>query len=177
VSATPTGHLSAAREARTAIKFAAVGLIGLAIDAALLRAGIVLGLSPAIARIISLFFAMQATFAVNGLIVFRCLTRERLPAQWASYMATNGLGNFCNYWIFVTLVSLHPSVISNYYVAICVGAFFAWMINFAGARLVAFGPARRSVRKIIAPNPQAAFCGPLTPASGPTAAVQPPPLT
>src|SRR5665213_1844472 len=100
----------AAKEAGLAAKFAAVGLIGFGVDALLLRIGLSFGLSIAAARFISLTCAMQVTFAINGLHVFRCLTRAKVLGRWAGYMTTNGFGNLCNFWIFITLVSLHRPV-------------------------------------------------------------------
>jgi hypothetical protein len=74
--------------------------------------------------------------------VFRCLTPKKLARQWAGYMVTNGFGNFCNYWIFVSLVSFHRPFVSNPYVALPVGAAAAYVINYAGARLLVFGSGR-----------------------------------
>ena len=128
----------AAREGGLAAKFAGVSLIGFVTDATLLHFGVSLGLAPAWARVVSLFCAMQVTFTINGLHVFRCLSWRKLPRQWAGYMASGGVGNFCNYWIFVTLVSLHWPVVSNHLFALGAGSFIAWMINFTGARLLAF---------------------------------------
>jgi len=132
----------AAAEAGLAVKFAGVGLVGFAIDAALLRLGMHLGAQPALARAISLIIAMQVTFSINGLLIFRCMTRKNCGRQWLGYMATNGFGNFCNYWIFVTLVSLHHRVVSNTWFALVAGAFTAYLINYLGARLVVFGKDR-----------------------------------
>jgi putative flippase GtrA len=129
-------------EAGMAVKFAAVGLLGLLTDVILLRLGMTVGMSAAIARAISLLCAMQVTFTINSTAVFRCLTLEKLARQWAAYMTTNGLGNFCNYWIFVSLVSLHRPFVSNPYVALPVGAATAYVINYAGARLLVFGSGR-----------------------------------
>lgn len=131
-----------AHEARLAIKFAAVGMVGFAVDAILLKAGLALHLGAAWARLISLTLAMQATFAVNRTHVFRCYGRVGLLRQWCAYMATNGVGNFCNYWIFVTLSSLHWRVVSEPFVALAISAAAAFLINFAGARLVVFGRER-----------------------------------
>ncbi len=125
-----------------ALRFAGVGLIGFAIDAALLRVGLGLGLTAASARVISLICAMQVTFAINGLVVFRCLTARKFARQWFGYMTTNRFGNFCNYWIFVTLVSTHWRVVSNPYLALIAGAATAYLINYAGARLLVFGKGR-----------------------------------
>lgn len=128
------------REARLALAFGGVGLIGFCVDAALLHLGLEAGLPAWAARIVSLFFAMQATFTINGLHVFRCLDRRKAVRQWIGYMLANGFGNFCNYWIFVTLVSTHWQTVSNHYVALATGSLSAWMINFAGTRLFVFGP-------------------------------------
>ena len=151
-----TDGRSAGWEARTALRFAGVGLIGLAIDALLLRVGMVAGLSAAAARAVSLFFAMQVTFAINGTLVFHCLTARKLARQWAGYMAANGLGNLCNYWIFLTLVSSHWPVVDSPYVALIVGSITAYLINYAGTRLLVFGTGGR----VVIPGPAESICGP-----------------
>lgn len=133
------GRAAAFREGGLAAKFAGVSLIGFATDAVLLHVGIKAGIEPAWSRVISLICAMQVTFLINGLVVFRTLDRRQCVRQWARYMASNGFGNFCNYWIFVTLVSTHWRFIANPMVALCCGAFTAWMINYCGARFFVFG--------------------------------------
>lgn len=132
---------AAVREGRLAAKFAGVSLIGFATDAIILHIGIWAGMQPAWVRVVSLICAMQVTFVINGLHVFRSLDRTRWPQQWARYMAANGSGNLCNFWIFVTLVSTHWPVIAWPLVALSVGSFAAWMINFTGTRLFVFGEA------------------------------------
>jgi putative flippase GtrA len=129
-------------EAGLAAKFAAVGLVGFCLDAILLRGGLAVGLGPAGARLLSLALAMQATFAINRLHVFRCAGRTGLIRQWCAYMATNGFGNLCNYWIFVTLSSLHGEALSQWFVALPISAASAYLINYAGVRLVVFGKVR-----------------------------------
>jgi len=126
------------RERKTALQYCAVSLVGFVVDAAILRAGLAFG-TPAWVRVISLICAMQVTFTLNGLMVFRTLTWRTLPRQWSSYMLTNGFGNFCNYWIFVTVVSMHWRIISDPMIALGFGAFAAWIINFLCARFLVFG--------------------------------------
>ncbi len=126
-----------------------VSLVGLALDAILLATSLGSGLHAPVARLISLFWAMQATFVLNGVFVFRKLTLGALPAQWACYMASNGIGNLVNYLVFVGLVATGWPVVSNHYAALCVGALLAWTINYAGSRLWAFR--RQRVRKSAAP--------------------------
>ena len=132
------------REQKTALQYCAVSLLGFVVDAAILRAGLMFG-APAWVRVVSLMCAMQVTFTLNGLVVFRTLTWRTLPRQWSSYMLTNGFGNFCNYWIFVTLVSLHWRFMSDPMIALGFGAFAAWMINFLCARFLVFGKVKELV--------------------------------
>ncbi len=113
------------REVRLALAFGGVGLVGFCVDAALLHLGLDVGAAAWAARIVSLFFAMQATFTINRLHVFRDLDRTRLVRQWTGYMLANGFGNFCNYWIFLTLVSTHWPLVSNHYAALAAGSLSA----------------------------------------------------
>ena len=112
--------------------------VGFVTDASILHLGLALHIEPAFARAISLISAMQVTFLINGLLVFRCLERSRWPVQWAGYMVTNGFGNLCNYFVFVTLVSLHDRIWSNHWLGLVAGGLTAWAINYTSARLLVF---------------------------------------
>jgi putative flippase GtrA len=140
--------VSVSGERGVVAKYAGVSLMGLAVDAGLLHLAIALGMEPAWARVISLFCAMQATFLVNGLHVFRGLTLARLPHQWLGYMTTNGFGNFCNYWIFVTLVSTHWPVISAPLFGLTVGSLTAWVMNYTCTRYLVFRAVETVERKV-----------------------------
>lgn len=133
------------REAPLALRFGAVGCLGFAADVAVMKLGLALHLSPALARFISLFLAMQLTFTVNGLFVFRCLEVRRLPRQWIGYMGSNGLGNLCNYLIFLALAASRLPVVSGKVEALTVGSLTAWAINYLGARHIAFRDLRERV--------------------------------
>ncbi|MBV9997121.1 MAG: GtrA family protein [Caulobacteraceae bacterium] len=149
-------------EARLALKHIAVSLAGFAVDAMLLWLGLAAGLEPAWARVGSLLVAMQVTFVLNGRHVFKGLDHGRLPAQWLAYMTANGFGNACNYWIFVTLVSLHWPVVSAPFPALSAAASCAWLINYLTARGLVFGPGWRRLtgRKTPAGPKKAGPCGP-----------------
>lgn len=129
---------TALSELSLAAKYCGVSLLGFCVDVAVLHLMLWLGLEPAWARVVSLVCAMHVTFVINGLHVFRQLERGRWLGQWASYMACNGFGNICNYWIFVTMVSTRWQVISNPTVGVAVGSICAWAINFAATRFVVF---------------------------------------
>ena len=81
---------------------------------------------------------MQVTFLINGFLVFKCLERRRWPMQWAGYMLTSGFGNLCNYFVYVTLFSLHDRVWSNHWLGLVAGGLTAWAINYTSARLLVF---------------------------------------
>ena len=130
------------------LKFTFVSGLGFAADAAVLHVLMEAGLSPAWARVASLFCAMQVTFLVNGLVVFHCLDLARPWRQWAGYMLAHGFGNFCNYWIFVTLVSLHRRLLSAPLAALAVASMTAWAINFLGARYLVFRRARVASNRV-----------------------------
>jgi putative flippase GtrA len=140
---------AAAHEIALAAKYSAASLCGFAVDVAVLHAAMWAGLEPAWARVISLACAMQTTFLINGLHVFGALARDhRLLRQWAAYMASNGTGNLINYWIFVTIVSLHWRIVSVPAAALCAGSATAWAINYLCARFLVFGTLRELVVRL-----------------------------
>jgi putative flippase GtrA len=133
------------RRRRLLAKFSGVALIGFAVSAAVLHLGLEAGLRPWAARLVALVCAMNVTFLINGRFVFHALTRERFFKQWAAYVANSAFGNFCNYWVFVTLESTHRPVIGNPYLALLAGSVVAWAINFTGARFLVFGAGLKSL--------------------------------
>jgi putative flippase GtrA len=135
----------APRRRRLLAKFTGVALIGFAVSAAILHLGLEAGLRPWAARLVALVCAMNLTFLINGRFVFHALARRRFFARWAAYAANSAVGNFCNYWVFVTLESTHRPVIGNPYVALLAGSVTAWAINFIGARFVVFGVGLRGL--------------------------------
>lgn len=136
-----TRGAAAVREGRLVLAFSAVSLLGLAVDAVVLQLLIGAGMPAAWARVISLLSALQVTYVLNALHVFRVGDRGRPWRRWAAYMSSSGSGAFCNYWIFLTLVSTHWKGVSRPMVALCAGAFIAWLISYLGARFLVFRPA------------------------------------
>ncbi len=131
------------RESRIALKFAATGCLGFLTDITVLRLSLIWGLSPFIGRAISLTVAMQVTFLINGLLVFRCLKRGSWRGQWLGYMGTNGVGNLCNYLIFSGLVLSRWPVVSRHGWALVAGSVTAYAMNYVCVRLLVFGRPRR----------------------------------
>ncbi len=133
---------AAKSEGHLALHYSLVAGVGLVTDGCVLTLLEHFGMEPAWARVFSLASAMQVTFWINGLWVFRCLTRRGWVPAWLGYMATSGFGNFCNYFAFVGLVSLHSPLWSNRWLDLTLGGILAWSINYACARLLVFGARR-----------------------------------
>jgi putative flippase GtrA len=133
----------ASSEIVLAAEHAAASMVGFAVDFLVLHLAMRSGLEAAWARVVSLACAVNVTFVVNAGFVFRPLGPGRgFGRRWLVYMASNAFGNLCNYWIFVTLVSLHHPVVSRPSVALFAAAISAWAINYAAARLIVFGGLR-----------------------------------
>jgi putative flippase GtrA len=122
--------------------FASVGVIGFATDAGLLAVGLAAGLPPAGARAISTTTALQTTFVLNGLFVFRTLNWKTLPRSWLGYMVSNAFGAACNWLVFVVLTSSRIAFLSERIPAFVAAAAIAMVFNYLGARGLAFRQAR-----------------------------------
>ncbi len=138
----PTKRERFAHECRMAGKYTCVALLGFCTDAVLLKACLALGLSPAQARVISLFAAMNVTFVANGMFVFRRLHHpHRGVKRWLKYMLSNGIGNLNNYFVFLAFVSSRLPVISDHLFALACGGMVAWIINYFSTRWLVFSHA------------------------------------
>ena len=128
------------QEAATALKFAAVGGLGFLTDISVLHLCLrTLQLTPLQGRAVSLTCAMQVTFLINGLLVFRCLSWRRCGRLWLVYMGSNGLGNLINYLVFAALVSSRLPEVSRNGWALVISSLIAYAFNFLCARFMVFG--------------------------------------
>src|SRR5690242_7516598 len=133
------------REAVTALKFAVVGGLGFLADISVLRLCLRgLDMTPFEGRAVSLACAMQVTFLVNGLFVWRCLTWRNCLRQWLAYMGGNGFGNLINYLVFAGLVASRLPEVSRNGWALVISSVIAYAFNFLCARFMVFGPPARS---------------------------------
>ena len=140
-------------EAATALKFAAVGGLGFLTDITVLHICLrVFRLTPFEGRAVSLACAMQVTFLINGLFVFRCLAWRSCSRQWLVYMGSNGVGNLINYVVFASLVASRLPAVSRTGWALVISSVIAYAINFLCARFVVFGrPVARAVPPVCDP--------------------------
>jgi putative flippase GtrA len=148
--------VSAPRRRRLLAKFTGAAMVGFVVSAIVLHFGLEAGLRPWLARLIALACAMNLTFLINSRYVFGGVTRRSVLAKWAGYMVNSAVGNFCNYWVFVTLESTHRPIIGNPYLDLLAGSITAWAINFTGARFLVFGGGARRIadalrRRVLSP--------------------------
>jgi putative flippase GtrA len=126
------------REARMLIPFGVVGTCGFLLDATLLKIGLALGLSKAIARVFSILISMHFAFAMNRMWAFKALRGAPLVQQWLGYLVANSAGALLNYAVF--LVLSHQGMLFEHapILAVAAGSIAGMFVNFFGSRLLAF---------------------------------------
>lgn len=126
--------------ARSALlRFALVGCVGFAVDAAAFKALALAGCPPLLGRIPSMLLGMTATFALNRGFTFGA--GGALLPQALRYGAVNAAGATFNYAVFaVTLLATHAILPMA---ALVAGSLAGFSVNFLGAKHLAFRPPGR----------------------------------
>lgn len=133
-------RLAASRFAR----FCVVGGFGFVIDASVFFAlHDLMGLSPYIARALSIVIAMTGTWFGNRTLTFadhaasgtRAMSREYL-----TFAGTNAIGNLANYAAFSALVGLAPQPFNYRYLALVAGTAVGLVFNFTLSKRIVFRP-------------------------------------
>lgn len=120
--------------------FAGVGTAGFAVDlGATLLFAYGFGMGPDAARLAAIALAVAVTFALNRKHTFRS-TNPRILAEAARYVLVNAAGaavNFAVYAAAIALIDVQSAAAIT--LAIAAGSAVAMLVNYAGARLFAFG--------------------------------------
>ena len=125
---------------REVVCFAGVGAAGFAVDlGATLFLANILGMAPGASRLAAIALAVAVTFALNRKHTFRS-TDPRILAEAARYVAVGAAGAVVNYAVYVAAMAA-LAVQTPGAIAVCVatGSAVAMLVNYAGARLFAFG--------------------------------------
>lgn len=124
------------------VRFAAVGTGGLVVDIAVLWAAIaVFGLNPYAGRFPSFLAAVTFTWAANRHLTFgtaRAREWKHMPAEWLRFTAVSLFGFAVNYAVYAALISLTPPPFSNPFLAAFIGSLAGMMVNYTGAKRLAF---------------------------------------
>jgi putative flippase GtrA len=121
------------------IRFGLVGMIGFAIDTAVLYLclyGLEFGFYSA--RIVSFVVAATATWALHRVYTFRGAADQRPHRQWARFLAANAAGGLVNYGTYAALILTGPPFTTHPVLAVIAGIIPALFLNFSLSRLVVF---------------------------------------
>ncbi|MBP2293144.1 GtrA family protein [Azospirillum rugosum] len=120
-------------------KFGIVGVIGLAVDTAVVYALVFgAGLEFFAARVPAFLAAASTTFALNRAFTFRGAGDDPLHRQWAKFVAANAVGGVVNYAVSVGLESTLPVVQAHPFLAVAAGSVAGMFLNFAASKHLVF---------------------------------------
>jgi putative flippase GtrA len=121
-------------------RFAVVGAIGFAVDAAVLQLLVSLaGWSPFAARAVSFPAALTATFVLNRAWTFRALRMSPVRA-YGAYGVIQSIGALLNLFVFSICLLAVPALYERPIVALAIGSGVAMLFNFYASRLLVFRP-------------------------------------
>jgi putative flippase GtrA len=124
-------------------RFAAIGTLGFAIDAALfVLLNDAFGWPIASARVVSTVCAIAATWALNRRLTFAGRRSRRWAAELARYAFFQSAGLAVNVGTFALALWVVPPLRAVPVVALALGSGVAMLFNFATARTFAFRPDR-----------------------------------
>ncbi|GGC44930.1 hypothetical protein GCM10011504_24160 [Siccirubricoccus deserti] len=129
-----------ARLAGEFCRFGAVGVVGFMVDAAVLTAGLALGLGPWLGRILSYVTAASTTFALNRAWTYRAAPRDAVARRWAMFLVVNLVGFLCNYGTYAALMTTVPLVAANPVLGVAAGSLAGLAGNFLLSRRYVFTP-------------------------------------
>jgi len=129
---------------RQILAFSAVGVIAFLVDAAVLYAGIALGLGLEGGRVVSYLAAVTVSWALNRRYTFSASSPQPLLAQWARFAFTQLSGATLNLGTYYLLLAIaHPVVARWPVLAVAAGSLAGLSINFIVARLYVFREGRK----------------------------------
>jgi putative flippase GtrA len=121
------------------VRFAAVGVVGFAVDAGvLIFAMSVMGLSLYSARALSFLVAVTSTWAMNRTFTFKEHASPSLVKEWAKFCAANAVGGGVNLGTYVLLVSSLALAHDQPVVGVAAGSLAGLLVNFTLSRTFVF---------------------------------------
>lgn len=120
-------------------RFAVSGVLGLAVDTAVLYALMALGLGFAWARVLSFLAAATFTWAFNRRHTFAS-EQARAPSwrEWLHYLAAMAVGGVVNYGVSLAAYQTSDTVHTFPVLALMLGSVAGMALNFVSARYLLF---------------------------------------
>lgn len=135
----------AGRLVRQVGAFGVVGVVGLAVDVAVLYAALHgLGLDAhgdagfLAARVPSFLAAVTTTWALNRAFTFRTARHEPLHRQWAKFFAANSIGGVVNYAAYAGCIAYGAAFTAHPVLAVAVGSLAGMVFNFTASKFLVF---------------------------------------
>lgn len=122
------------------LRFAVVGVVGLAVDGIVLFACLNwLGTGLYAGRAVSYLAAASTTWLLNRIFTFPEADRSGTARQWMRFVLLNGIGGVANYGMYSLVVTFGPPVAALPYLGILAGSVTGLTFNFWMSRRYAFG--------------------------------------
>jgi putative flippase GtrA len=115
-------------------RFAAVGGVGFAVDAAVLWWLLRGGTDPFAARLVSFPVAVLATWWLNRIWTFPDAERAAAGLQLSRYLGVQVAGAACNYLVYAAVLGVIAPTPANALLALAAGSAVAALFNFLGAQ-------------------------------------------
>jgi len=131
---------------RQMFAFAVVGVIGFAIDAAILTVLVLaFGVSPYPARAVSFTVAVAGTWLINRHWTFRAARRvsKSIATEYMRYLFVQTLGAASNLGVFAFALAMDPDLTHYPVIPLAMGAAVGLAVNFAGSRRWVFADRSR----------------------------------
>jgi putative flippase GtrA len=120
------------------LRFGAVGGVGFVVDGGLLWLLIGLDFNPYLARALSFPVAVVVTWALNRNWTFRATRDASRKGQFRRYFGVQIIGSLTNYLIYSAVIGFFGTASLTIFAGFALGSFVGSLLNFFGARHVAF---------------------------------------
>ena len=124
------------------VRFVIAGILGLAVDVAVLYGAMALGMGWFFGRALSFLSAVWTTWQFNRRFTFA--PREQLSAwqEWWRYLSAMLLGGAVNYAAYSALVIARPGLPLLPMIAVVAGSLSGMVVNFVSAKYFVFRGSR-----------------------------------
>jgi len=124
---------------KQAFSFWLVGLVGFAVDAAILYSlRLLFDTDLFIARFFSLAMAMTVSWYLNRKLTFAGQSSRSAFSEWVYYLAVNSIGGIINYSLFMWLVMNYDSLATYLMIPLAISSGIAAVVNFLLSKYVIF---------------------------------------
>jgi putative flippase GtrA len=120
------------------LRFGVVGIAGFVIDGGLLWLFLEFEFNPYMARALSFPMAVVVTWALNRVWTFGDTRDGHRKGHFQRYFAVQMVGTLANYSVYSALIGAFGTEGRTVFLAFALGSFLGAIINFCGARYIAF---------------------------------------